>query len=110
MHYNLTTAISQPYMTFTRTKEDFTCEHCGAEAKGNGYTNHCPKCLWSKHVDIDPGDRTAECDGLMEPTGVLVGGGEYALLHQCIRCNFERKNKVAKSDDFDEVVKLSRTA
>lgn len=23
------------------------CEHCSAEVLGTGYTNHCPKCLWS---------------------------------------------------------------
>lgn len=38
---------------FTRVIEDFICENCGTEVKGNGYTNHCPKCLWSKHVDKD---------------------------------------------------------
>lgn len=91
---------------FTRKKEDFVCEKCVAHVKGNGYTNHCTACLWSKHVDVNPGDRAEKCGGLMEPTGAEVGGGEYALLHQCIRCDFERKNKVAKSDDFNEVMKL----
>ncbi|MFA6992594.1 MAG: RNHCP domain-containing protein, partial [Candidatus Gracilibacteria bacterium] len=38
---------------FSRTIEDFVCEKCGAKVKGDGYTNHCPKCLWSKHVDIN---------------------------------------------------------
>ncbi|HCR42265.1 TPA: hypothetical protein DIV45_02815, partial [Patescibacteria group bacterium] len=36
---------------FIRTKEDFTCENCGHRVKGSGYTNHCPKCLYSQHVD-----------------------------------------------------------
>ena len=44
-------------MSFTRKVEDFTCEHCGREVHGNGYTNHCPHCLHSKHVDVNPGDR-----------------------------------------------------
>jgi Zn finger protein HypA/HybF involved in hydrogenase expression len=48
---------------FKRTIEDFTCEHCGEQVTGNGFTNHCPQCLWSKHVDIDPGDRLALCGG-----------------------------------------------
>lgn len=42
---------------FTKTVEDFICAHCGTHVRGNGYTNHCPECLWSKHVDNNPGDR-----------------------------------------------------
>ena len=52
---------------FQRKKENFVCEHCGQEVIGNGYTNHCPSCLHSKHVDINPGDRAETCGGLMEP-------------------------------------------
>ncbi|MEK7158524.1 MAG: RNHCP domain-containing protein, partial [Patescibacteria group bacterium] len=43
--------------TFQRRVEDFTCESCGAQVTGDGYTNHCPQCLVSKHVDVYPGDR-----------------------------------------------------
>jgi hypothetical protein len=57
---------------FKKTKEDFVCEHCGKPVVGNGYTNHCPECLWSKHVDVNPGDRAATCLGLMEPVGVTI--------------------------------------
>ena len=57
---------------FIKVKEDFVCEHCGAEVKGDGYTNHCPKCLWSKHVDVHPGDRAAECGGMMALFDELV--------------------------------------
>ncbi|MEA1909889.1 MAG: RNHCP domain-containing protein, partial [Patescibacteria group bacterium] len=55
---------------FIKTTEDFTCEHCGYNVKGTGYTNHCPKCLYSKHVDDVPGDRKNKCNGLMAPIGV----------------------------------------
>ena len=34
---------------FQRHVEDFECEHCGAFVEGDGYTNHCPACLWCKH-------------------------------------------------------------
>ena len=43
-----------PSLKFKRKKENFVCENCGAEVKGDGFTNHCPKCLYSKHVDIFP--------------------------------------------------------
>ena len=52
---------------FTKRVEDFICEKCGTKNVGTGFTNHCFKCLWSKHVDINPGDRAESCQGMMEP-------------------------------------------
>jgi len=92
---------------FQRTKENFTCERCGFFVRGSGYTNHCPQCLWSKHVDMNPGDRQATCQGLMKPVGVELKGGEYTILHRCISCGFEKRNKTAKDDNFDAVLQLS---
>lgn len=93
---------------FTRTREDFVCEHCGAKVKGDGYTNHCPHCLYSKHVDINPGDRSADCGGLMEPIGLELKDGKYVLVHRCAKCGFIRRNKVVEADDFSAVLELSR--
>ncbi len=93
---------------FTRTREDFICEHCGAKVRGNGYTNHCPHCLYSKHVDINPGDRSADCGGLMEPVGLELKDGKYILVHRCVKCGFVRRNKVVDADDFNAVLELSR--
>ena len=92
---------------FQRNIEDFTCEHCGAEVKGNGYTNHCPRCLWSKHVDINPGDRLSKCGGLMEPIEIQMKNGGYLILHQCQKCGFEKRNKTIKEDSLDEIIKIS---
>ncbi|HEY4511397.1 MAG TPA: RNHCP domain-containing protein [Candidatus Paceibacterota bacterium] len=94
---------------FTRTIEDFVCEKCGTQVSGNGYTNHCPKCLWSKHVDVNPGDRKGECGGLMEPFSVSKKEGEYVLQHRCGICGFERKNRLLKEDNFDAVLSLGKT-
>ena len=93
---------------FTRVKEDFICEKCGFAVSGSGYTNHCPKCLWSKHVDINPGDRAAECGGLMQPVGLRLEKGEQAILHRCVACKHEKWNKTDKVDDFEEILKLSK--
>lgn len=50
---------------FIHCQEDFVCEVCGTKVKGTSYTNHCPNCLWSKHVDQNvPGDRAELCHGL----------------------------------------------
>ena len=92
---------------FQRKTEDFTCSNCGNIVIGNGYTNHCPKCLWSKHVDLAPGDRLASCGGMMKPMGVEKVSREFVLIQQCIKCGHVRKNKTVGEDNFDEIVKLS---
>ena len=93
--------------SFQRTTEDFTCGTCGLYVTGNGYTNHCPQCLWSKHVDVHPGDRAAVCGGMMEPVSVMKKGDEYTILHKCVKCGFERQNKAVKEDNFDMLVQIS---
>lgn len=92
---------------FKRTIEDFTCEHCGEQVTGNGFTNHCPQCLWSKHVDIDPGDRLALCGGLMRPTEIQKKGSEYSIIHVCEKCGFTRVNKAQKEDSFDMILQIA---
>ncbi|MBN8548848.1 MAG: RNHCP domain-containing protein [Deltaproteobacteria bacterium] len=92
---------------FQRRIEDFTCEHCATAVKGNGYTNHCPKCLWSKHVDIHPGDRAQSCKGPMQPVAVEVKGTQYTILHRCLTCGFERRNRSVAEDDFEALLKVA---
>jgi hypothetical protein len=87
-------------MSFIKRKEDFVCENCGAEVEGSGYTNHCPKCLWSKHVDIDPGDRAEDCGGMMEPLKVESDSGSFIIVHRCVKCGKEKRNKMASDDDM----------
>ena len=43
---------------FTEIDEEFICENCGKKVGKLGYScrNHCPYCLYSKHVDKNPGD------------------------------------------------------
>ena len=94
---------------FQRTKENFVCEKCGLSMQGDGYTNHCSRCLWSKHVDVNPGDRQASCHGLMEPIGVELKGEENIILHRCSKCGAEKRNKAAKTDNFDLILQLSNS-
>lgn len=89
---------------FKKVIENFVCEKCGTEVKGNGFTNHCPKCLWGKHVDISPGDRAESCGGLMEPINAETEKGKYMLTHKCVKCFREKRNRVSNNDDFDQVV------
>jgi predicted Zn-ribbon and HTH transcriptional regulator len=93
---------------FQKTVEDFACGHCGVEVLGDGYTNHCPKCLWSRHVDVHPGDRAETCGGMMRPIAGMKKGEDYFITHQCEKCGFERNKKLEKEDDFDAFVSLSK--
>jgi len=91
---------------FTRRREDFACLHCGATVRGTGYTNHCPSCLWSRHVDVKPGDRSATCGGAMEPVGALSEGGNLVVVQRCTECGHTWRNRVAPADDRDAVLAL----
>lgn len=94
-------------MGFIRKKEDFVCQVCGKKVVGSGYTNHCPNCLYSKHVDENtPGDRGSDCKGLMEPLRVEVKKGNYVIIHKCKKCGKEMRNKASKEDNFEVILKL----
>lgn len=96
-------------MTFIKKTEDFTCENCGFLVKGNGFTNHCPNCLFSKHVDEEmPGDRLSSCLGLMKPVGVEFKDGGYGLIHSCLKCSKRIKNKASSEDKFEKLLELSQ--
>jgi transcription elongation factor Elf1 len=97
--------------SFIKNTEDFKCEHCGVEVKGNGYTNHCPACLWSKHVDINPGDRAAleTCGGMMRPIRVELEKQEYIITHECVKCGHSKRNKMSLDDDFDVITQIAQT-
>ncbi|MDR2527236.1 MAG: RNHCP domain-containing protein [Rickettsiales bacterium] len=89
---------------FQKKVENFICENCGEKVSGNGYTNHCPKCLYSKHVDINPGDRLCECMGLMKPIDLEQKNGKFIIVHKCVNCGFIRKNKVCENDDIFSMI------
>ena len=95
---------------FTKIDENFVCENCGENVQKLGYTcrNHCPKCLHSKHVDINPGDRSEECHGLLEPVGLEIDSKKgYVIIFKCKKCGQIRKNKAAEDDNMKKIVELS---
>lgn len=93
---------------FTRNIENFACERCSRAVEGNGFTNHCPTCLHSKHVDENPGDRAASCLGLMEPIAVEQTRGRYVVVHRCLACGAVKRNKAADDDDPRALVAVAR--
>ncbi len=91
---------------FARKIEDFTCERCGEEIKGNGYTDHCPFCLVSKHVDIMTGDRSAKCWGLMYVERALYAHDGYIIYYKCEKCGAHKKVGAAASDNIEALSEL----
>jgi hypothetical protein len=92
---------------FTRTKEDFICKNCSQFIKGNGYTNHCNLCLYSLHVDNNPGDRSQMCRGLMIPIDIITKGGEpHSIIHKCTKCSEIKKNIITSSDYTSAIIKV----
>ena len=95
---------------FTMRDEEFICENCGNKVLPLGYTarDHCPFCLYSKHVDIMPGDRKNTCKGLLKPVGIEKFKDTYKILYRCEKCGETHKNIMAKDDDMDLIIELSR--
>ena len=93
----------------------FVCAFCNAKVNplmNGSYRNHCPRCLYSRHVDDNPGDRASRCGGLMAPVGVRWKSGKgYQIVHRCQRCGVERANRIAEDrdqpDDFSMVIRLT---
>jgi hypothetical protein len=67
---------------------------------GTSQRNHCPKCLWSRHVDFQAGDRRSVCRSAMEPIAVWVRqNGEWSIVHRCSQCGALRTNRIAGDDN-----------
>ena len=95
---------------FTEIDEEFKCDNCGKKVSKLKYScrNHCPYCLHSKHVDIDPGDRAETCHGLLKPIGLDTTSKKgYVIVFKCEKCGMIRRNKVADDDNMDKVIELS---
>ena len=70
--------------------------------------NHCPACLYGKHVDENPGDRASRCAGMMEPTSVEVQSTGHVIVHRCRKCGLTKRNKAAPDDSMDAIIDLMR--
>ena len=95
--------------------EGFVCEHCGMTVgplAGGSCRNHCPHCLWSKHVDAVPGDRASSCGGMMACVAVEQHARHgWMLVHRCTRCGAVGRNRAAlndagQPDQFDALLRV----
>lgn len=105
--------------TVAGTNAAFECLHCGAQVlplSNGSVRNHCPECLYSLHLDIFPGDRAADCGGLLRPFGVEQHSKKgWFIVSRCERCGYVSRNKAAlddpvQPDNFDAIIALSKRA
>ena len=107
--------MEQETKRFRKNDNGFVCGHCGKTVEPLGFTsrNHCPFCLWSLHVDVNPGDRAAECGGLMEPVRVEPDPRKgYVIIHRCTKCGELRRIRAAypakvQPDDIKLLIRLT---
>lgn len=92
--------------------KSFSCKACGhlimPQGAGSRHRNHCPRCLCSVHLDIIPGDRAANCGGIMDPIAVWVRrGGEWAIIHRCRSCGVLSSNRSAADDNPAKLLSIA---
>lgn len=95
---------------FTMIDEDFICDNCHQKVEKLGYTarDHCPYCLYSKHVDINPGDRANNCHGPLKPIGADKFKDTYKIVYECQKCGEMHRNIMASDDSFDALLEIMR--
>jgi len=101
----------------------FTCRHCNLYVPcdptlaGVQNRNHCPYCLWSRHLDWRiAGDRLAGCRAIMQPIGLTIKrsrnkyagerDGELMLIHRCTICAKVAINRIAADDCAAAIVQI----
>lgn len=95
---------------FKMVNESFTCENCGhfvCEGK-KIVRDHCPYCLYSKHVDIFPGDRKNSCGGLLKPIALEKFKASYKIIYKCEKCGEIHKNIMALDDNMELILDLMK--
>lgn len=100
---------------FAKNDAGFTCRNCGLEVHPLGYSsrNHCPRCLCSLHVDINPGDRANPCGGILRPIRVETDPKKgFIIVHKCDKCGQIVRCRAAheapdQPDDIDFLIRLT---
>ena len=118
-----------PWLSVHRAQavDGFTCLNCGAFVSAAGLLsgvlnrNHCPYCLWSRHLDLaQAGDRLCACKAGMRPVGLAIkrtrkryaeaAQGELMLVHVCSGCGAASINRIAADDDAERLMEVYRQA
>jgi len=92
-----------------RRDEAFACVACGHHNDPGGarVRDHCAACLASIHVDVVPGDRAADCGGVLDPSGLEKQGDAWVIEYLCRDCGHRHRCR-AHDDDAEALVALAR--
>ncbi len=95
----------------------FVCTNCkkSVEEQGNigtHHRNHCPFCLFSKHLDMKkPGDRESKCKGDMQPIALAYKKDkEIMLVHECKDCKSISTNRISADDSEERILDIFYTS
>ncbi len=94
---------------FVKNDNEFLCVNCGKKIEKLGYTSrdHCNFCLYSLHVDIEPGDRKNNCKGILVPINIVQTSKKgKVIIYKCQKCKKEVRNIVANDDDLNMIYKI----
>lgn len=94
---------------FRMIDEEFTCAVCGIKVPPLGYTarDHCPNCLCSLHLDINPGDRACDCEGVLKPIGIEKGKKDsIKIIYKCTCCGIIKRNKASNDDNYNLILDI----
>lgn len=83
-----------------RILQGVQCKNCGAKVEG--LRNHCPKCLWSRHIThVGRG-----CGGMMKPVGLVLKERSCMIRHQCTKCGDVLSHRSSIHDKFEALAQL----
>ncbi|WKZ30918.1 MAG: RNHCP domain-containing protein [Candidatus Dojkabacteria bacterium] len=94
---------------FVKNNESFRCVNCGVDVPvhPSSSRDHCNQCLYSLHVDINPGDRANPCKGILKPIAVLQSNNRQQIEYECEKCGATVRNIVAPDDDMNRLIEVS---
>ena len=86
--------------------EGFICAHCQKSVAPGGaqIRDHCPYCLYGRHLDRIPGDRDANCQGLMIPQYLESQGNTTWIHYSCSDCPHTFRVRAHQDDHLLEFV------
>lgn len=106
---------------------DFKCVNCRTIISADPFLsgvhnrNHCPYCLWSRHMDLHrAGDRLCACKSAMRPVALTLKKtnkkygsavqGELMLVHRCTGCGQISINRIAADDVPETILEIFYTS
>ncbi|MBB1246207.1 RNHCP domain-containing protein [Streptomyces durbertensis] len=84
--------------------DTFDCVRCGLTvttfSPDGERRNHCPSCLYSRHLVDQAAGGPSDCGARMAPISIAVlRDGRWAVIHRCVRCHELTSSPVCVDDN-----------